>query len=68
LHELAALTRYWRKYPPVHIAVAGYLGLNKSKQQATPQTKDEVMRELSTVAGPARATFVPPIPIRPAEQ
>lgn len=68
MHELAALTRYWRKYPPVHVAVAGYLGLNKpGKQAASAQTKDEVMRELSTVAGPARATFVPPIPIRPAE-
>jgi len=31
--RLAALSKYWRDYPPVHIMVAAYLGIGKTEKK-----------------------------------
>ena len=51
----------------MHVSVAAYLGINKPKAADTPKTRDEVVNELTAIAGPARSRFVPPVPIKPAE-
>ena len=69
LFELRALTRYWRRTPPVHVSVAAYLGIGKGAKgdPADQPDKNEVIRELSGLPGVfSRGKFVPPIAIKPA--
>lgn len=46
--SLAALTSYWESYPPVHVMVASYFGIEpKAKPQSGPRVNDEsVLAEL----------------------
>jgi hypothetical protein len=58
LPELLALTRYWRRRPPVHVAVAAYLGV--STATAAPRTVSaETLAELGAMAGPPLAKLQP---------
>ena len=38
LPRFTALSAYWRNYPPVHISVAAYLGINKSDDEPKAQS------------------------------
>jgi hypothetical protein len=58
LPELVALTRYWRKRPPVHVSVAAYLGIG-AKDAPARQVSAETLAELGAIAGPALPKFQP---------
>jgi hypothetical protein len=38
LFQIEELTSYWAQYPPVHLLVAAYLGVGKSKSVRMPPT------------------------------
>ncbi|RYF34094.1 MAG: hypothetical protein EOO21_05150 [Comamonadaceae bacterium] len=64
LHDLAALNEYWRGSPPVHVSVAGYLGIGKaSRSRNTDSAGSDT--EAAAVLGPARP-FTPRVPIQGA--
>ena len=43
LPRFTALSAYWQKYPPVHISVAAYLGINQNDNadQASPDFSEK---------------------------
>jgi hypothetical protein len=38
LFQIEELTSYWAQHPPVHLLVAAYLGVGKSKSERMPPT------------------------------
>lgn len=59
LPELRALTGYWRQRPPVHVAVAAYLGLNKAEAPKR-QLTDGDLSQVTSLFGQSRGTYKPP--------
>lgn len=60
LPDLASLTRYWKKYPPVHVSVALYLGFGKGEsRKVTPEDEARSMEALAGVLGPPSEKFTP---------
>ncbi len=47
---LSAFTRYWESHPPIHVMVAGYLGIEPKKGSSGPvKTNDDAtIAELMT--------------------
>lgn len=60
LPDLASLTSYWKRYPPVHVSVALYLGLGKGEARpVSPEDEARSMEALANVLGPPTQKFVP---------
>lgn len=59
LPELGALARYWKRNPPVHIAVAAYLGLGKADAPKRSLSTGD-LQQVAGMFGPSKGTFKPP--------
>jgi hypothetical protein len=47
--EFEMLTDYWAEHPPVHLMVAGYLGIKPAKKKAEPS--EDFVQILSAMPG-----------------
>lgn len=71
LLDLKALTAYWRRRPPVHIAVSAYLGYGKgggsSTAPASPNSGEgaTAMEAVAALLGPPTEKFRPPARMLP---
>ena len=54
LHEVAELTGYWAEHPPVHIALAAFLGL-KGRRAAMPSPSPASLESALAGLGPGFA-------------
>lgn len=53
--RLRWFNKYWKKHPPVHMAVAAYLGIGKKAQRDAQPLKDS--------AGAILGDLLPPKPV-----
>lgn len=60
LPELAALTRYWKRAPPVHVSVASYLGVGGRGEPAKRKLTDSDLGQVAALFGESRGKFRPP--------
>ena len=50
LPRLKAMNKYWESFPPVHVMVAGYLGI-KPSEKAPELSNDEQLIQLMQALG-----------------
>lgn len=50
LPRLKAMNKYWENYPPIHIMIAGYLGI-KPSEKAPELSNDEHLIQLMQALG-----------------
>lgn len=51
MSDVHVLLRHWETAPPLHVAVAGFLGLGASKREAAPSSVDEVKQFFDAFKG-----------------
>ena len=61
LPEVAELTDYWATHPPVHIALAAFLGIKGRRHPRTTSSADTLLSELGAgfAAGDVHAGLPP---------
>jgi hypothetical protein len=62
LTDVNELLEYWEKVPPLHIMVAGYLGVGKKKEEKSTMTAEQFAAMLGAKIPPPKAADPAPPP------
>lgn len=54
LPRLQSMNRYWKKFPPMHVLVAGYLGVGAFKEEAETMSFDQLLSEIHASGMPIK--------------